>query len=59
MVAYVHYIAAAASLSSLYHASSGLPKAFNTTSTCNVVTATVTQYAIARPTTNAHGHGGP
>jgi hypothetical protein len=59
MVAYVSFIAATASLSSLYHSSSRLPKAFSTTSTCKVVTATVTQYATARPTTNAHGHGGP
>lgn len=59
MVAYAPYIAATASLSSVYHASSIIPKAFSTASTCKIVTATVTQYATARPTTNAHGHGGP
>lgn len=59
MVAYAPYVAATASLSSVYHASSVVPKVFSTASTCKVVTATVTQYATARPTNNAHGHGGP
>jgi hypothetical protein len=59
MVAYAPYVAATASLSSVYHASSVVPKVFSTVSTCKVVTATVTQYASARPTNNAHGHGGP
>jgi hypothetical protein len=59
MVAYAPYLAATASLSSVYHAPSAIPKVFSTASTCKVVTATVTQYATARPTTNAHGHGGP
>jgi hypothetical protein len=59
MVAYAPYVAASASLSSIYHASSTIPKVFSTASTCKVVTATVTQYATARPTTNPHGHGGP
>jgi hypothetical protein len=59
MVAYAPYLAASASLSSVYHASSAMPKVFSTASTCKVVTATVTQYATARPTTNPHGHGGP
>lgn len=59
MVAYAPYLAATASLSSVYQASSVIPKVFSTASTCKVVTATVTQYATARPTTNAHGHGGP
>ena len=59
MVAYAPYIAASASLSSVYHASSAIPQVFSTASTCKVVTATVTQYATARPTSNAHGHGGP
>ncbi|OAK99232.1 hypothetical protein IQ06DRAFT_294641 [Phaeosphaeriaceae sp. SRC1lsM3a] len=60
MVAYAPYVAATASLSSVYHASSVvIPKIFSTASTCKTVTATVTQYATARPTSNAHGHGGP
>jgi hypothetical protein len=59
MVAYAPYLAAAASLSSVYHAPSTIPKVFSTASTCKIVTATVTQYATARPTTNSHGHGGP
>jgi hypothetical protein len=59
MVAYSPHLAAIASLSSAYHAPSTLPKELSIASTCRVVTATVTQYATARPTTNAHGHGGP
>jgi hypothetical protein len=59
MVAYAPYLAVTASLSSVYHAPSAIPKVFSTVSTCKVVTATVTQYATARPTTNPHGHGGP
>jgi hypothetical protein len=58
MVAYTPYLVATASLSSIY-VPSAIPKVFSTASTCKVVTATVTQYATARPTTNAHGHGGP
>jgi hypothetical protein len=59
MVANAPYIAATASLSSVFHTSSVISNASSTASTCKVVTATVTQYATARPTTNAHGHGGP
>jgi hypothetical protein len=59
MVAYAPYLVATASLSSVYHAPSAIPKVFSTASTCKVVTAIVTQYATARPTTNPHGHGGP
>ena len=57
MVAYAPYLAATASLSSVYHAVT--PSAFRSAPICHVVTATVTEYATARPTTNAHGHGGP
>ncbi|CAO2653307.1 Nn.00g027180.m01.CDS01 [Neocucurbitaria sp. VM-36] len=57
MVAYAPYVAATASLSSVYHAVT--PSEFNTAAVCQVVTATVTEYATARPTTNPHGHGGP
>ena len=53
MVAYAPYIAATASLSSALFAPTP------SESLCHVVTATVTHYATARPTTNAHGHGGP
>ncbi|KAI2482158.1 SufI multicopper oxidase [Pyrenophora tritici-repentis] len=53
MVAYAPYVAASASLSSVLF----VPTASE--SLCQVVTATVTHYATARPTTNAHGHGGP
>jgi hypothetical protein len=59
MVAYAPYLAATASLASVYQVPSAVPKVFSTASTCKVVTATVTQFATARPTTNAHGHGGP
>jgi hypothetical protein len=59
MVAYAPYLAATASLASVYLAPSTVPKVFSIASTCKVVTATVTQYATARPTTNPHGHGGP
>ena len=57
MVAYSPYLAATASLSSVYPAVT--PAEFRAPSACNVVTATVTEYATARPTTNPHGHGGP
>lgn len=57
MVAYAPYVAATASLSSVYHAVT--PSEFSTAPVCQVVTATVTQYATARPTTNPQGHGGP
>lgn len=57
MVAYAPYVAASASLSSVYHAVT--PTEFYTAATCQIVTATVTEYATARPTTNPHGHGGP
>lgn len=58
MVAYAPYVAASASLSSVYHAFT--PSAFRTAPVCSpAVTATVTHYATARPTTNPHGHGGP
>ncbi|KAE8842935.1 hypothetical protein PTNB73_00984 [Pyrenophora teres f. teres] len=53
MVAYAPYIAASASLSSAFFVPTP------SESLCHVVTATVTHYATARPTTNAHGHGGP
>lgn len=59
MVAYAPFVAATASLSSAYQATSVIPKQFSTASVCKVVTATVTEYATARPTTNPHGHGGP
>jgi hypothetical protein len=57
MVVYAPYVAAIASLSSVYHAIA--PSEFGTAPICHVVTATVTEYATARPTTNPHGHGGP
>ncbi|KAI4629445.1 uncharacterized protein J4E87_003709 [Alternaria ethzedia] len=57
MVAYAPYFAATASLSSVLHAVT--PSEFSTAPICQVVTATVTEYATARPTTNSHGHGGP
>lgn len=57
MVAYSPYLAASASLSSVFHAAT--PSEFQVPSACHVVTATVTEYATARPTTNEHGHGGP
>jgi hypothetical protein len=57
MVAYAPYVAATGTLSSAYHAVT--PSEFYTAPTCQIVTATVTEYAAAYPTTNPHGHGGP
>jgi hypothetical protein len=57
MVAYAPYLAVTASLSSVYQAAT--PSEFRVASVCRIVTATVTEYATARPTTNPHGHGGP
>lgn len=53
MVAYAPYVASSAAVSSLQHAPS------YTADFCQAATATVTEYATAYPTTNAHGHGGP
>lgn len=59
MVAYTPYVAVPATLSSLSYAPSLFPAHNHSAAICQLVTATVTEYAAAYPTTNPHGHGGP